>query len=118
MQALPTLFFGCDCILHAQTGSRKTLTYLLLIFSAMNTRRSAVQALVVVPTGELGMQVTKVARMLAAKPKEVELEQKLCTIMAFLDGGMLTRHKSWLKAEPPTIVVATIGSLSKCLRNR
>ncbi|RXH80376.1 hypothetical protein DVH24_041523 [Malus domestica] len=38
-------------------GSRKTLTYLLLIFSAVNTRRSAVQALVVVLTGELGMQV-------------------------------------------------------------
>ncbi|TQD97560.1 hypothetical protein C1H46_016820 [Malus baccata] len=81
------------------TGSRKTLTYLLLIFSAVNTRRSAVQALVVVSTGELRMQVTKVARMLAAKPKEGELEQKLCTVMALLDGGMLTRHKSWLKVD-------------------
>lgn len=35
--------------------------------------------------------------MLAAKPKEGELEQKSCTVMALLDGGMLTRHKSWLK---------------------
>ncbi|XP_024197016.1 DEAD-box ATP-dependent RNA helicase 58, chloroplastic isoform X3 [Rosa chinensis] len=61
------------------------------------------------------MQVTRVARMLAAKPKEGELEQKACTVMALLDGGMLTRHKSWLKAEPPTIVVATIGSLCQML---
>lgn len=42
-------------------------------------------------------KVTRVARMLAAKSKEGELEQKACTVMALLDGGMLTRHKSWLK---------------------
>lgn len=42
-------------------------------------------------------KVTKVARMLATKPKEGELEQKSCTVMALLDGGMLMRHKSWLK---------------------
>ncbi|GLT78448.1 hypothetical protein SLA2020_499840 [Shorea laevis] len=93
-EALPLLFSGRDCILHAQTGSGKTLTYLLLIYSVINTRKSAVQALVVVPTRELGMQVTKVARMLAAKPMENEVEQKSCTVMALLDGGMLRRHKS------------------------
>ncbi|KAF3457184.1 hypothetical protein FNV43_RR01841 [Rhamnella rubrinervis] len=117
-QALPTLFSGRDCILHAQTGSGKTLAYLLLIFSVINIQRSAVQALIVVPTRELGMQVTKVARMLAAKPMESELEQKCCTVMALLDGGILRRHKSWLKAEPPTVVVATIGSLCQMLEKR
>lgn len=35
-------------------------------------------------------KVTKVARMLAAKPMDI-------TVMALLDGGMLRRHKSWLK---------------------
>lgn len=76
-QALPVLFSGRDCILHAQ--------------------------------------VTKVARMLAATPTENDAEQKSCTVMALLDGGMLRRHKSWLKAEPPTIVVATIASLCQML---
>lgn len=42
-------------------------------------------------------KVTKVARMLAMKPREGELEQKCCPVMALLDGGMLMRHKSWLK---------------------
>lgn len=114
-EALPTLFSGRDCVLHAQTGSGKTLTYLLLIFSVVNTQRSTVQALIVVPTRELGMQVAKVARTLAAKPMECDLEQKSCTVMALLDGGTLRRHKSWLKAEPPSIVVATIGSLCQML---
>lgn len=113
--ALPTLLSGQDCILHAQTGSGKTLAYLLLIYSVINVQRSAVQALIVVPTRELGIQVAKVARLLAAKPVELELEGKTCTVMALLDGGTLKRHKSWLKAEPPTIVVATIGCLTQML---
>ncbi|KAK4783430.1 hypothetical protein SAY86_007804 [Trapa natans] len=115
-QALHPLFSGRDCILHAQTGSGKTLTYLLLIFSVINTQGSAVQALIIVPTRELGIQVTKVARLLAAKPMEVK--EKSYTVMALLDGGMLKRHKSWLKAEPPAIVVATIGSLCQMLEKK
>ncbi|CAL9187343.1 unnamed protein product [Musa hybrid cultivar] len=113
-QSLPLLLVGRDCILHAQTGSGKTLAYMLSVFSAVDFRRSAVQALIVVPSRELGIQVTKVARMLAAKPTGFE-KMQACTIMALLDGGMLKRHKSWLKAEPPEIVVATIGSLCQML---
>ncbi|CAL5337715.1 unnamed protein product [Camellia sinensis] len=57
------------------------------------------------------MQVTKVARMLAAKP--AELGEEACCVMALLDGGMLRRLKSWLK--PPTILVATLGSLCQMI---
>lgn len=120
------------------------MTYLLLVYSIINTQRHAVQALIVVPTRELGMQVrnfnacylavqcdcltkkranqllyailfwggnyfmlmccfvliikvTKVARMLAAKPIDTGDQQKSCTVMALLDGGLLKRHKTWLK---------------------
>ncbi|XP_019155224.1 PREDICTED: DEAD-box ATP-dependent RNA helicase 58, chloroplastic isoform X3 [Ipomoea nil] len=114
-EALPVLFAGCDCVLHAQTGSGKTLAYLLRIFSVINTQRSAVQALIVVPTRELGIQVTKVARVLSANSEQLNSGEKSCTIMALLDGGTLKRHKSWLKAEPPTIVIATLGSLTQML---
>ncbi|OVA05499.1 Helicase [Macleaya cordata] len=117
-QSLPILLSGRDCILHAQTGSGKTLAYLLLIFSVIHVQKSAVQALIVVPTRELGIQVTKVARTLAANPMELESERKSYTVMALLDGGMLRRHKSWLKAEPPTIVVATMGSLCQMLEKQ
>ncbi|KAL3648937.1 DEAD-box ATP-dependent RNA helicase 58, chloroplastic [Castilleja foliolosa] len=110
-ETLPVLFSGRDCVIHAQTGSGKTLAYLLLIFSIVNPQRSSVQALIVVPTRELGIQVTKVARALAAK----SLEQKSCTVMALLDGGTLLRHKSWLKVEPPAIVIATLKSLCQML---
>ncbi|XP_058082524.1 DEAD-box ATP-dependent RNA helicase 58, chloroplastic isoform X5 [Magnolia sinica] len=118
LESLPTLLSGRDCIIHAQTGSGKTLAYLLLIFSVIDVRRSAIQALIVVPTRELGMQVTKVARMLAARPTEHGSEQKACTVMALLDGGTLERHKSWLKAEPPQIIVATVRSLCQLLEKK
>lgn len=44
------------CLL--QTGSGKTLAYLLPIFAKILPARAAVQAIVVVPTRELGMQVS------------------------------------------------------------
>lgn len=45
--------------------------------------------------GFSGSQVTKVARMLAAKHES----EKSCVVMALLDGGTLRRHKSWLKVK-------------------
>lgn len=88
------------------------------------------QALVIVPTRELGMQVSQqhyqqacacsaysqyclfvkvasVARMLAAKPTGFESVKEICTIMALLDGGMLKRHKTWLKVFFYTLTVLT-----------
>ncbi|XP_020589531.1 DEAD-box ATP-dependent RNA helicase 58, chloroplastic isoform X4 [Phalaenopsis equestris] len=97
------------------SSSGKTLAYLLLIYSVIKFQRSAVQALIVVPTRELGMQVTKIARVLAAKSVESDNIPRNYTVMSLLDGGMLRRHKTWLKAEPPDIVVATIGSLIQML---
>lgn len=114
-EALPVLFADCDCVLHAQTGSGKTLAYLLRIFSVVNAQRSTVQALIVVPHRELGIQVTKVARLLAAKSEELGSEQKQCSIMPLLDGGSLKRHRSWLKAEPPTMMIATLVSISQMI---
>eukprot|EP01018_Ginkgo_biloba_P006649 Gb_37105 [translate_table: standard] len=85
--------------LKCHTGSGKTLAYLLVIFATINPRRTAVQALIIVPTRELGMQVTKVARMLAASSQRgVGPENKgPVNVMALLDGGTLKRQKSWLK---------------------
>lgn len=50
------------------------------------------------------MKVTKVARLLAAKPAE-DHDEKNCTVMALLDGGLLKRHKGWLKVAVSSIVI-------------
>jgi hypothetical protein len=56
-------------------------------------------------------KVTRVARMLAGRPMELELEQKGCTVMALLDGGMLRRHKSWLKVLHILIIIFQVSWL-------
>ncbi len=69
-----------DVIVHAQTGSGKTLAYLLPLLSRIDVTRSAVQALIVVPTRELGLQVVRVARRLsvgvASAEQQIDLESK------------------------------------------
>ena len=67
--ALPALLDGQDLILHAQTGTGKTLAFLLPLFAKLDLDRAATratQAVVLVPTRELGLQVARVARQLAA----------------------------------------------------
>jgi len=55
--ALPVLLAGQDAYLHAETGTGKTLAYLLPIFARMNVPLSATQAIVVAPTHELAIQI-------------------------------------------------------------
>lgn len=55
---------GQDAVIHAQTGSGKTLAYLLPAITAVDPTRASVQALILVPTQELGMQVYKMLRRL------------------------------------------------------
>jgi len=46
-------------IVHAQTGTGKTLAFLLPLLAGIDPNKRAVQALVVVPSRELGLQVRK-----------------------------------------------------------
>jgi superfamily II DNA/RNA helicase len=55
---------GQDVVIHAQTGCGKTLAYLLPAITAVDPTRACVQAAIVVPTQELGMQVYKTLRRL------------------------------------------------------
>ncbi|MCH97425.1 DEAD-box ATP-dependent RNA helicase 58 chloroplastic-like, partial [Trifolium medium] len=95
-QALPHLFSGCDCILHAQTEGlldrekAHFLTKTVSVSPSMKCQRLSAKSI-------FDDKVAKVVRILAAKPSGVEGEQRSCTIMALLDGETLIRHKSWFK---------------------
>ena len=64
-QAIPVLMSGKDVIAQAQTGTGKTLAFLLPIIQKINTDDNFVQALIITPTRELALQITQVAKMLA-----------------------------------------------------
>ena len=64
--ALPYLLAGRDLMVQSRTGSGKTGAYLLPLLDRINAEQRAVQALVLVPTRELALQVTQEAATLAA----------------------------------------------------
>ncbi|HEY1407003.1 MAG TPA: DEAD/DEAH box helicase, partial [Spirochaetota bacterium] len=64
-QAIPVLLSGKDVIAQAQTGTGKTLAFLLPIMQKIKPEENHVQALIITPTRELALQITQVAKMLA-----------------------------------------------------
>src|SRR5919205_980774 len=64
--AIPPLLAGRDVIGQARTGSGKTLAFVLPLIARADPRVRAVQALVLVPTRELAIQVGSVLGPLAS----------------------------------------------------
>jgi ATP-dependent RNA helicase DeaD len=63
-KAMPYLMAGRDIMVQSHTGSGKTGAFLMPIMELVNTRLDACQALVLVPTRELALQVAKDANTL------------------------------------------------------
>jgi superfamily II DNA/RNA helicase len=57
--ALPVLLAGKDAYLNAETGTGKTLAYLLPIFCRLDADQEATQAVIVAPTHELAIQIQR-----------------------------------------------------------
>ncbi|MBV9582880.1 MAG: DEAD/DEAH box helicase, partial [Chloroflexi bacterium] len=64
--AIPVLLSGQDVIGQARTGSGKTLAFVLPLVTRVDPNLRAIQALVLVPTRELAIQVASVLAPLAA----------------------------------------------------
>lgn len=65
-EALGAILEGEDVVVHSQTGTGKTLAFMLPLLAGIDVNKNAVQALVVVPSRELGLQVASVAKQLAS----------------------------------------------------
>src|SRR6267142_584448 len=57
--ALPVLLGGKDAYLNAETGTGKTLAYLLPIFCRLDAKQEATQVVIVAPTHELAIQIQR-----------------------------------------------------------
>jgi superfamily II DNA/RNA helicase len=105
------IFAGKDVVIQAQTGSGKTLVYCLPILSKIDPKHAAIQAVVVVPTRELGIQVTGVFRKLTKHSPE-----KILTMLV-AEGSRNKRQKLWALAEPPKIVVGNPEALLELIED-
>ncbi|MDF2959015.1 MAG: box helicase protein [Paenibacillus sp.] len=57
-EAIPVVLSGEDVIAQAQTGTGKTLAFVLPILESLDPKKNYTQALIVTPTRELAIQIT------------------------------------------------------------
>lgn len=101
-RSIPVLLDGKDVIAQAQTGTGKTLAFLLPIMQKLNISETYVQALIITPTRELALQITQVAKMLA--------QASGANILAAYGGQDVLQQKRRLK-NSIHIVIGTPGRL-------
>ena len=113
---LPETLKGRDASGQAQTGTGKTIAYLISVFmrllsqpSHKKRRNGTPRALVLTPTRELAMQVEEEALLLA----------KYChlNIMSVIGGIDYNQQQKRLKNELLDVVIATPGRLLDFRRN-
>lgn len=64
-RSIPKIMNGQDIIGEAQTGTGKTLAFLLPIMEGIDTSKNQIQGLIMAPTRELAIQITEEAKRLS-----------------------------------------------------
>lgn len=114
-RAIEAVLEGNDVIIQSQTGSGKTLAYLIPLLASIDCSRSCIQGIVVVPTRELGVQVARVARRLAAASIDGGSEKLM--IMSALQGSTNKRQRAWARSDPPHLVIGTPLELCELVKS-
>jgi superfamily II DNA/RNA helicase len=106
--ALPILFAGQDAYLHAETGTGKTLAYLLPLFCGIDSNLAATQAVIVAPTHELAIQIHRQCTDLAQNAGRAIRS-------VLLIGGTSTERQIEKLKKKPHIVVGSPGRIGELL---
>ncbi|VVA91136.1 unnamed protein product [Arabis nemorensis] len=117
--AVPAIIKGHDAVIQSYTGSGKTLAYLLPILSEIgplagisksshgeSEKRTEIQAMIVAPSRELGMQIVREVEKLLG-PDHRRMVQQL------VGGANRMRQEEALKKNKPAIVVGTPGRIAE-----
>ena len=102
--ALPVLLAGRDAYLNAETGTGKTLAYLLPIFARIDANQAATQVVIVAPTHELAIQIQRQCSELA-----VNAGWPIRSVL-LIGGTSMDRQIEKLK-QKPQIVVGSPGRM-------
>lgn len=107
LETIPHVYQGRDVISQAQTGTGKTLAFLLPMLDRIEISQPAVQGLILTPTRELALQIT-------AETKKL-IEGSEIKVLAVYGGQDVAAQLHKLKGHIH-IVVATPGRLLDHLR--
>jgi len=109
-EAIPPALEGRDVLATAQTGTGKTLSFLIPIVEMLEkTEARGANALVLLPTRELAMQVEKVYR--AIRPNQSNM-------VALVVGGMAEGPQIDTIRRGARLIVATPGRLEDYIKRR
>ncbi len=106
-QSIQLISDGYDVIAEAETGTGKTLAFLLPIFDKMHPSANHVQSLIITPTRELAIQITSEAKKLN--------EDKGLNILTVYGGQDIQKQLKQLKGGVH-LIIATPGRLLDHLR--
>lgn len=106
---VPEMLAGKDLVSQSPTGTGKTLAYVLPLLHLVDGAKKQTQALIIVPSQELAMQITDVIRDWI---KGTDI-----TVTPLIGGANVKRQMEKLKKKP-TIVVGTPGRLNELSKNR
>ena len=106
--ALPVLREGKDAYLNAETGTGKTLAYLLPLFDRLDVRRVETQVVIVAPTHELAIQIQRQCCDLAQNAG------RAIRTLLLIGGTSMERQIDKLKRKPH-IVVGSPGRIRELL---
>ncbi len=101
-QAIPIARSGCDLVVQSQTGTGKTLAFLLPVFEKLKKGVPVTQALIVTPTRELTVQIAKIASSIG---KVMDIRT-----LAIYGGQDIERQKEKLRRHPQ-LIIGTPGRL-------
>ncbi len=105
---IPVLLAGHDVTAKSQTGTGKTLAYMLPALQCVDTASSAVQVIVIAPTQELAMQIFRVAEIYG-EPLGIKSQQ--------LIGGASTQRQVEKLRLHPHVVVGTPGRMHELVKS-
>ncbi len=109
VQAIPMILAGKDIVGQSQTGTGKTLAFVLPILENIDPAKSTVQALIITPTRELALQITQEVTKLADKLG--------INVLSVYGGQDVERQIKKLKGGTQ-IVIGTPGRLMDHLRRK
>lgn len=96
--AIPVLLAGKSAYLNAETGTGKTLAYMLPLFQTIDPTLAATQMIVVVPTHELAIQIQRQAGALA-----VNSGLPIRSVL-LIGGTQMQRQIDKLKKKPQVVI--------------
>jgi superfamily II DNA/RNA helicase len=105
IEARKAIYAGNDVVLLSPTGSGKTLAFLLPLIERLHPKSDGIQAIVLVPSRELAMQIEQVARQLGSGFK----------VNAVYGGRSGQMDKADLKTKP-ALLIGTPGRIADRFR--